>query len=149
MCNRYTLDELLEIFNKLATNIVAFTGHSERPVLDSSFGGELSIGAHDRFIFDELKRLEKAFNRQWLDHDCPPIASCNMTSQRRVHRIERNVMRRVEKDGALEATVLETHGLRSSDGEFGVGDSFMRRGTRVFGEVDTCDMRAAGGESLR
>ena len=149
MRNRYTFDELLETFKKLATNIPAFTGHSERPLLDSSFDGELSIGAHDRFIFDEPKRLEKAFNRQWLDHDCPPIASCNMTSQRWVHRIKRNVIRRVEKDGALEATVLETHGFSPSNGEFGVGDIFMRRGTSVFGEVDTCDMRAAGGESLR
>ena len=58
-------------------------------------------------------------------------------------------MQRVEKDGALEAMVLETQGFSWSNGKFGVGDNFTRRGNSVFGEVYTCDMSAAGGESLR
>jgi hypothetical protein len=58
-------------------------------------------------------------------------------------------MQRVEKDGALEAMVLETQGFSSSNGKFGVGDSFTRRGNSVFGAVDTFDMSAAGGEGLR
>lgn len=48
-------------------------------------------------------------------------------------------MQRAEKDGTLEAMVLETQGFSWSNGKFGVGDNFTRRGNSVFGEVYTCD----------